>query len=87
VPHFDERQVDCAGNQPSYKVDKPKLFAYSCSVGKIIRYSVTKFGKSYTEGASMGTEEIGFSVRYPASQQIFWGPVLTHMTQSLRFAK
>jgi len=86
TPHDDEREVDCQGGRVTYKLDRPSVFAYSCSVGGDIVYTITKYGKTYRVGASGATEEIGYSIRYPASQRSYWDVVVTHMTRSLRFA-
>ena len=86
TPHYDERDVDCAGAKPTYKLDRPNVFAYSCRVGDEIVYTITKYGKTYLVGASNAAEEIGYTIRYPASQRGYWDPVVTHMTRSLRFA-
>jgi hypothetical protein len=85
TPHYDERQVDCRGGKLGYKLDKPNLFAYSCTVGGEIVYAVTKYGRTYHVGASDATEQIGYTIRYPASQRSYWDPVVKHMTHSLRF--
>ena len=85
TPHYDERQADCRGGKLGYKLDKPNLFAYSCSVGGEIVYAVTKDGKTYRVGASNATEQIGYTIRYPGSQRSYWDPVVAHMTHSLRF--
>src|SRR5947209_15379963 len=47
TPHYDERQADCPGGKLGYKLGKPNLFAYSCTVGGDILYSVIKYGKTY----------------------------------------
>jgi hypothetical protein len=85
TPHYDERQTDCRAGKLGYKLDKPNLFAYSCTVGTEIVYSVTRYGRTYRVGASNATEQIGYTIRYPASQRSYWDPILTHMTRSLRF--
>lgn len=87
TPHSDERDVDCQSGQLSYKLDRPNVFAYSCRVGGDIVYTVSKYGKTYRVGASDATEEIGYTLRYPASQKKFWDAVVVHMSRSLHFAR
>jgi hypothetical protein len=85
TPHVDERDIDCQGGKLTYKLDRPSRFVYSCRVGDEIVYAITKYGKTYRVGASNATEEIGYTIRYPASQRSYWDPVVSHMTRSLRF--
>ena len=87
TPHYDDRSVDCDGGQLIYKTNRPSLFAYSCRVGADITYSVSKYGKSYRVGASDATEQMGYTIRYPASQKRYWDPIVAHMTRSLQFAR
>jgi len=85
TPHVDEREFDCHGGKLIYKLDGPSTFAYSCRVGDEIVYTITKYGKTNRVGASNATEEIGYTIRYPASQRSYWDPVVSHMSRSLRF--
>jgi hypothetical protein len=85
TPHVDEREVDCGGHPASYRVSRPNLFAYSCLVDGRITYHVAKYGRTYRIGASDGTEMIEFTIHYPASQRVFWNPVVSHMSETLRF--
>ena len=78
--------MDCEGGKLTYKSDRPNVFAYSCTVANDIVYTIAKYGKTYLVGASNATEEIGYTIRYPASQRRYWDQVVAHMTQSLRFA-
>ena len=87
TPHVDEREAECQGGRLTYKLDRPKLFAFSCRARGQILYSITKYGETYRVGASDATEEIGFTIRYPVSQRGYWDPVVAHMSRSLRFIK
>ena len=87
TPHYDEREADCQGGQLTYKLDRPTTFAYSCRIGDDIVYAITKYGRTYRVGASNATEQIGYSIRYPASQKEYWDSVVARMTRTLRFAR
>ncbi|MDR2858159.1 MAG: hypothetical protein LBV50_09990 [Novosphingobium sp.] len=84
TPHVDERTVDCRGAAPSYKVDKPDLFAYSCQMGDRIVYSITRYGRTYRVGESYATEIAEFAIDYPAAQRDFWNPVVARIGNSLK---
>ena len=88
TPHYDDREVDCQGGKLTYKLDRPNVFAYSCRIGDDVVYAITKYGKTYRVGvgASDVTEQISYTIRYPASQREYWDPVVAHMTRSLRFS-
>ena len=86
TPHYDDRSVTCGRGYLTYKLDRPRVFAYSCKIGPDIAYGVTKFGRTYRVGASDATEQIAFTINYPASQKRYWDPIVAHMTRSLRFA-
>ena len=85
TPHVNDRRVNCQGLKPTYHVSKASLFAYSCIVGQRVIYHIEKYGRTYRVGASNATETIELTMTYPASQQAYWGPVVTHMSQSLQF--
>jgi hypothetical protein len=86
TPHVDDRSVDCRRGQLIYKSNRPRVFAYSCNTGADVIYSVTKYGRTYLVGASDATEQIGYTIRYPASQKQYWDAVVAHMTRSLHFS-
>jgi hypothetical protein len=74
TPHYDDRGFTCGRGRLTYKLDRPRIFAFSCAGGPDILYEVYKYGKTYRVGASDATEQIGFSITYPASQKRYWDP-------------
>jgi len=84
TPHVDERSVNCDGGSVTYEVSKPELFAYSCLLNGKVIYHAEKLGRTYRVGASDATETVELHMTYPADERIFWDPIVTHMSRTLR---